>query len=417
MTNIGFACLANGLKHSDYKIIRKANLTDEKVKDIISYNLDSLENIINYNIKNNIKLFRISSDLIPFGSSPVNKINWESIFRDKFKVIADKIKFGNIRVSMHPGQYTVLNSPNDEVVKRAIADLDYHAKILELLETDFSSKLVLHIGGIYGDKDSAIKRFIKNFSRLSDNVRKRLVIENDDRSFNILDVLKIGEQINIPVIFDNLHHEINPPQIKKTDHEWINLCKLTFKSEDGRQKIHYSQQDVSKQIGAHSKTINPEKFLTWFKTINSENIDIMLEVKDKNISAIKISDCLNSELRISKLENSWAKYKHSVLEYNPQTYFLIRELLKDKENIQPLVFYEMIDNALESKTSINNQLNALNHVWGYFKANKIEKQRYLLKLEKLMKGRLSIKTVKNYLYELALKFENDYLLESYYFSQ
>lgn len=417
MINIGFACLANGLKHSDYKIIRKANLTDEKVKDIISYNLDSLENIINYNIKNNIKLFRISSDLIPFGSSPVNKINWESIFRDKFKVIADKIKFGNIRVSMHPGQYTVLNSPNDEVVKRAIADLDYHAKILELLETDFSSKLVLHIGGIYGDKDSAIKRFIKNFSRLSDNVRKRLVIENDDRSFNILDVLKIGEQINIPVIFDNLHHEINPPQIKKTDHEWINLCKLTFKSEDGRQKIHYSQQDVSKQIGAHSKTINPEKFLTWFKTINSENIDIMLEVKDKNISAIKISDCLNSELRISKLENSWAKYKHSVLEYNPQTYFLIRELLKDKENIQPLVFYEMIDNALESKTLINNQLNALNHVWGYFKADKIEKQRYLLKLEKLMKGRLSIKTVKNYLYELALKFENDYLLESYYFSQ
>lgn len=417
MTNIGFACLANGLKHSDYKTIRKANLTDEKLKDIISYNLDSLKNIINYNIKNNIKLFRISSDLIPFGSSPVNKINWETIFRDKFKVIADKIKFGNIRVSMHPGQYTVLNSPNDEVVKRAIADLDYHAKILELLETDFSSKLVLHIGGIYGDKDGAIKRFIKNFSRLSDNVRKRLVIENDDRSFNILDVLKIGEQINIPVIFDNLHHEINPPQIKKTDQEWINLCKLTFKSEDGRQKIHYSQQDVSKQIGAHSKTINPEKFLTWFKTINSENIDIMLEVKDKNISAIKISDCLNSKLRISKLENSWAKYKYSVLEYNPQTYFLIRELLKDKENIQPLVFYEMIDDALESKTSINNQLNALNHVWGYFKANTIEKQRYLLKLEKLMKGRLSIKAVKNYLYELALKFENDYLLESYYFSQ
>lgn len=417
MTNIGFACLANGVDHSDYKTIRKANLTDEKLKDIISYNLDSLENIINYNIKNNIKLFRISSDLIPFGSSPVNKINWEIIFKDKFKTIANKIKLGNIRVSMHPGQYTVLNSPNDEVVKRAIADLDYHAKILELLETDFSSKLVLHTGGIYGDKDSAIKRFIKNFSRLSDNVRKRLVIENDDRSFNILDVLKIGEQINIPVIFDNLHHEINPPQIKKTDHEWINLCKLTFKSEDGRQKIHYSQQDVSKQIGAHSKTINPKKFLTWFKTINSENIDIMLEVKDKNISAIKISDCLNSELRISKLENSWAKYKYSVLEYNPQTYFLIRELLKDKENIQPLVFYEMIDNALESKTSINNQLNALNHVWGYFKANTIEKQRYLLKLEKLMKGRLSIKTVKNYLYELALKFENDYLLESYYFSQ
>ena len=416
MTNIGFACLAIGVEHSNYKTIRKEYLTDEKLKEIISYNLDSLENIIDYNIKNNIKMFRISSDLIPFGSSPINKLNWDIIFQDKFKSIAKKIKLGNIRVSMHPGQYTVLNSPNKEIVNRAIDDLNYHRKILELLETNFSSKLILHIGGVYGDKVIASNRFVENFSKLNDNIKKRLVIENDDRSFNIVDVLKISEQINIPVIFDNLHHEINPPDIYKTDQEWINLCKLTFKVEDGRQKIHYSEQDVSKKMGAHSKTINPDKFLIWYKAINREDIDIMLEVKDKNISAIKISDCLNSNIKISKLENSWAKYKYSVLEYSPQTYFLIRELLKDKENIDPLLFYKMIDDALDSEISLNNQINALDHVWGYLKSNINQKHLYLLKLDRAKKGSLSVSSIKKYLHKLALKAENNYLLESYYFS-
>ncbi|MDY0277538.1 MAG: UV DNA damage repair endonuclease UvsE [Acholeplasma sp.] len=416
MTNIGFPCLAIGVEHSNYKTIRKEYLTDEKLKEIISYNLDSLENIIDYNIKNNIKMFRISSDLIPFGSSPINKLNWDIIFQDKFKSIAKKIKKGNIRVSMHPGQYTVLNSPDKEIVNRAIDDLNYHGKILELLETDFSSKLILHIGGVYGDKVIASNRFVENFSKLNDNIKKRLVIENDDRSFNIVDVLKISEQINIPVIFDNLHHEINPPDIYKTDQEWINLCKLTFKIEDGRQKIHYSEQDVSKKMGAHSKTINPDKFLIWYKAINREDIDIMLEVKDKNISAIKISDCLNSNIKISKLENSWAKYKYSILEYSPQTYFLIRELLKDKVNINPLLFYKMIDDALDSEISLNNQINALDHVWGYFKSNINQKHLYLLKLDRAKKGSLSVSSIKKYLHKLALKAENKYLLESYYFS-
>jgi len=413
--NVGFACLSIGVYHNDYKTIRKDNLSDDKLIEIIQYNLESLENIIDYNIKNNIKLFRISSDLIPFGSSPLNSLKWWEIFKDKFDLIAEKIKKYNIRVSMHPGQYTVLNSPDEGVVDRSIKDLVYHAKVLEALKTGTSSKIILHIGGVYGDKLTAKKRFIINYLQLPENVKKRLVIENDERSYHILDVLEISEVANIPVIFDNLHHKINPPNLNKTDQEWINFCKNTFKKTDGIQKIHYSEQDSLKQPGAHSKTINPESFLEWFNLIDREDIDIMLEVKDKNVSAIKINNCTNKNLKNQDLENAWAKYKYNVLEYSPKTYFLIREMLKDKMNLDPVLFYRIIDNSFTHPLSINNQINAIDHVWGYFKTNSKEKEIYLKKLEKLKQGTLTVKSMKKYLYGLAISTKMNYLLESYYF--
>ncbi len=246
-------------------------------------------------------------------------------------------------------------------------------------------------------------------------MKDRLIIENDDRSYNIADVLEISRSLNIPVVFDNLHHKINPPNVQKTDQEWINLCRLTFKEKDGTQKIHYSEQDPLKQPGAHSKTINPNTFLDYYHLLNRDDIDIMLEVKDKNVSAVKIKDCTNKNLKAKDLESSWAKYKYSILEYSPNTYFQIRELLKDKTNLDPLHFYNRIDNALNEPLLLNNQINAIDHVWGYFKTDLIEKENYLKKLDKLKKGSLSVKSMKKYLFNLAVKNNITYLLESYYF--
>src|SRR5699024_10541483 len=124
----------------------------ERLMEVIDYNLQSFENMIDYNIKNKIKLYRISSGLIPFGSSPVNQLDWEQIFRDRFITIGQKIKQSGMRVSFHPGQYTVLSSPDEGVVSRAVDDLVYQEKILTLLGVDYSHNLILHVGGVYGDK-------------------------------------------------------------------------------------------------------------------------------------------------------------------------------------------------------------------------------------------------------------------------
>ena len=151
--SIGYACLTIGVQNTNLKSCIAKNVDEEKLLDLISNNLNSLENIIEYNIKNNIKLFRISSDLIPFGSSKINSIPWEKIFLSKFGEIGDKIKTSGMRVSMHPGQYTVINSPNIEVVNRAIDDLNYHTKVLDSLGVGSEHKIVLHIGGVYNDKE------------------------------------------------------------------------------------------------------------------------------------------------------------------------------------------------------------------------------------------------------------------------
>ncbi len=412
--NVGYASAVLGLAHCNFKTIRQSSITNDRLIEVIRHNLTTLEKMIDYNIANKIKLFRISSDLIPFGSSPLNEIPWEGEFNEEFQTIAHKIKTHNIRVSMHPGQYSVLNSPDEQIVKRTVDDLIYHAKVLEALQTPFSSKIVLHIGGVYGDKEKARARFINNFKQLPEHVKKRLVIENDEKSYNILDVLTISEEIGAPVIFDNLHHELNKPEQVKTDAEWIELCKLTFKVEDGRQKIHYSQQDPAKQPGAHAKTINARHFLTWFRALNRDDIDIMLEVKDKNLSALKIKNCTDNQPKISTLEKAWAKYKYMILEHSPFHYQLIRTFLKEKHNIDPLSFYDLIDEALCTPVKLGTQINAIEHVCGYFKTNFDDQEIYKKKISNLKKGTLSVLAIKKWLYSKAQLYNYIYLLESYF---
>lgn len=122
---------------------------------------------------------------------------------------------GGLRLSMHPGQYTVLNSPNPDVVERAVLDLEYHTEFLDLCGLKEDSKVILHIGGIYGNKVEAKQRFVENYNLLSPNIRKRLIIENDDKLYHVEDVLEIANIAQIPVVFDALHHKVNPPAEEK----------------------------------------------------------------------------------------------------------------------------------------------------------------------------------------------------------
>lgn len=415
--SIGYACLTIGVQNTNLKSSIAKNINEEKLLDLISHNLNSLENIIDYNIKNDIKLFRISSDLIPFGSSPINNIQWEKIFLSEFNKIGEKIRNSSMRVSMHPGQYTVLNSPNIEVVDRAIEDLNYHTKVLDTLGVGSEHKIVLHIGGVYNDKKQAMERFISNYSLLDNKVKERLVIENDDKSYNINEVLEIGKKLNIPVIFDNLHNEINSYDKEKSDKYWISKCKETWKEKDGYQKIHYSQQNALKKLGSHSNTIRLNEFIRFYESLDREDIDIMLEVKDKNLSAVKCINAITLDNKIKRLEEEWAKYKYTILENSPSKYLEIRNLLKDKDNYPFLKFYKLIEEAMETEINSGNSLNALMHVWGYFKnrADEKEKKSFLKSLEDFKQEKISIGTVKKKLWKMAVKYNEVYLLNSYYF--
>lgn len=157
--SIGYACLTLGVQNTDLKTCTIKNADEARLTSLIACNLDALEKMIDYNIKNSIHMFRISSDIIPFASSPVNRIPWAETFGERLSAIGRKIRQSGMRVSMHPGQYTVLNSPNETTAENAVLDLRYHAAFLDSLQVDSSHKIILHIGGAYDDRQSAVQRF------------------------------------------------------------------------------------------------------------------------------------------------------------------------------------------------------------------------------------------------------------------
>ena len=294
--SIGYACLTVAEPGTRFRNCRIANATAQNLRRLVSDNLLSLKKIFHYNIRNNIRLFRISSDIIPYAGHPIDTVLWQSEFSCHLEELGRIITDNALRVSMHPGQYTVLNSPKSAVVNAARADLQYHAGFLDALGVGCEHKIVLHIGGGYGDKPVAMQRFIESFSELPANVRRRLVIENDDKVYTIADVLAIATQITAPVVFDSLHHEINHPVKNATDAVWINRCRATWTAVDDRQKIHYSQQQAGGRAGSHSQTIDVEQFMQYYDHLPEKAVDIMLEVKDKNISAVNCITALNARI-------------------------------------------------------------------------------------------------------------------------
>jgi UV DNA damage endonuclease len=149
MKLIGYAAHNLTLNTSASKTVRLKNVNNEVLRKLTTENLTSLRKIIEWNIDHDIYFYRISSNLIPFASHHVNKIDWPKEFQKYFTKIGKLISDNQIIVSMHPGQYTVLSSPDNAVTKRAIAEIEYHNTVLDLLNTSFNAKIIIHLGGKY----------------------------------------------------------------------------------------------------------------------------------------------------------------------------------------------------------------------------------------------------------------------------
>lgn len=406
---IGYACVPLGADARTNRGFVLKNFELERFYKAVDENLSDLLKILQYNIKNNIHLFRISSDIIPFGSHEINQVNWTDMFEHKLESIGDFIKNNNIRVSMHPGQYTVLNSPNSDTALRAVKDIEYHTTFLDSLKLDYTHKIVLHIGGAYNNKETSKGQFMNNFNKLSDSAKRRLIIENDDRSFTIEDVLEVASKLSIPAVFDNLHHKLNP-SIGSEISEILRLVESTWKSWDGNMKLHYSDQSDIKKGGAHSEYVYTDNFLNYFDKVKAFNPDIMLEVKDKDISAIKCVNLITEGQKQRLKESQWAKYKYVVMEKDYSLYKKCSSTINSADEITE--FYRTIDYALGLPYSESNYINTLQHVWGYFKDLALEKEKNQF-FKKLEAGELP--KAKEYLGKLAHKYESEYLLNSYYF--
>ena len=415
--SIGYACLTIGVPDTGLSSCTLKNATPNRLRRLIASNLSSLDQMIEYNKKNRIGLFRISSDIIPFGSHPVNTLDWKKEFANELSLLGNKIKESGIRVSMHPGQYTVLNSPNPEVVARAVEDLLYHAGFLDALQADDTCKIILHVGGVYHNKAQAMERFIKQYQMLPYEIKKRLIIENDEDNYNISEVLTLSGLTGAPVVFDNLHHKLHLPIEEAPEEEWIRRCADTWSPKDGVQKIHYSQQRPMASAGSHSETILLSEFAEFYEKLPDRKPDIMLEVKDKNLSAVKCSMGVLRNASAVELEAEWARYKYYVLSKSAPAYQAIRELLKNKKERVAREFYDIIEQASLLSENKGAEINAAQHVWGYLSkdAKEAEKRRYQKLQTEYEQGLSSIDPMKRFLLKAARERNQEYLLQSLYF--
>ena len=293
MIRIGYACINTKLDAPN-RTCRLKNATPEKLLELASANVAALQPILEWNAARGIELFRITSAVIPFGSHPINTVPWWRLLKPEFERLGQFIANKRLRVSMHPGQFTILNSPRPEVVANSVKELEYHTAVLDALGVDNSHKIIIHLGGIYQDKRESLGRFVENCKKLVPRIRARLVIENDERCYTVADALGASKAIGVPVVFDVFHHIWNPALEALPVRSIVELAAKTWRKRDGRVKIHYSNQWPGGPPGAHSKSINVGKFLQFYDTIHDLDVDIMLEVKDKQQSVLKLSQALRA---------------------------------------------------------------------------------------------------------------------------
>lgn len=308
----GYACINLSILARSNHSCQLKNARPDVLRSLIKQNLDGLGHILRYNASRGIRLFRISSGVIPFGSHPINQIDWASEYTQELQGLGALIKGYEMMVSMHPGQYTLINSPDDEVVQKSLADLAYHCRFLDSLGEDPRHKIILHIGGRYGDKVQSQKRFLKNSRLIGERIKRRLVLENDDRIYSIEDVLDLSGQTGFPVVFDYLHHLANPPDSRYSVPHWLKAACATWKPEDGTCKIHYSDPAPFKKKGSHARSINLLSLLLFMENMHGLEANIMLEGKDKNLSVERVMAVLNGDREACRLEQQRCQILHQV---------------------------------------------------------------------------------------------------------
>ncbi|MEN3185864.1 MAG: UV DNA damage repair endonuclease UvsE [Atribacterota bacterium] len=282
---IGYPCINLGLSCRPDRTFRLASLSWERLRETVAQNLACLEEIIRWNAQRGLLFLRITSDLVPLASHPRNRYPWEEEFAETFSRVGTLVRLYGMRISMHPGQYTVLNSPRRETVEAAIADLVYHNRVLNLMGFDQTAKIQIHLGGQYGNKKAALSRFIETFRSLDPTIQERLVVEHDERLYTLDDCLSVSAVLGVPVVFDVLHWRLNPDHHSFS--KALEAASKTWKEGDGIPIVDYSSPLFAGRTGRHALTLDEADFQRFLEESHPYDFDLMLEIKDKEQSALQ----------------------------------------------------------------------------------------------------------------------------------
>lgn len=294
MGNLGYACINMTLGKQGITTNRSMIKRTFKEKgipyasELSIQNVRDLIEIIKWNEQNDIKFFRMSSDIFPWASEySLSELPHYHRIKNLLAGAGHLVnKYGH-RITAHPGPFNVLVSPNENVVQNTITDLSIHGEVFDLMGLSRTpyNKLNIHCNGVYGDKQSAMDRFCKNFERLPESVQTRLTVENDDKAsmYSVKDLMYIHERIGIPIVFDYHHHKFNTGGL--TEEEALKLAVSTWG--DIKPVVHYSE---SKSLHENNESIKPQAHSDYIsETINTYglDVDVMIEAKAKELTLLE----------------------------------------------------------------------------------------------------------------------------------
>lgn len=278
-----------------YKNISKIPDYQDRISHITRVARRNLQNtlrILKANSFDGIQVYRLTSKLIPLATHPdFTTWDYRADLSAEFKETGDFIKKLGMRVSLHPDHFTLLNSPDPAVQKASLRDLEYHVAILEAMGLDTTAKLVIHVGGKYDDRTKALKRFKTRFALLPLRIGERLTLENDDRCFTAFEVLRLTQELAIPMVFD-LHHHL----ILNQGESYASLLPGIFATWGGATpKIHVSSPKDAKTPRYHGDFIDAGPVIRLIRDAVTlgRDFDIMVEAKRKDLALFKLSSDLS----------------------------------------------------------------------------------------------------------------------------
>ncbi|MCA1032140.1 UV DNA damage repair endonuclease UvsE [Bacillus timonensis] len=280
----------------------------EKLLEVTSLNLRNTLRMLHYNIAHDIVLYRLSSSIVPLATHPEVKWDFRSYFKKELKEIGDLVKKHQLRVSLHPNQFTLFTSDKEHITTNAVADMVYHYDLLEGMGLANLANINIHVGGAYGNKKTAIERFHENIKQLPPHIKERMTLENDDKTYTTDETLAVCKKENIPLVFDYHHHMAN-----NSGSELILLLEEVFSTWSHFNfipKVHLSSPKNEKEYRSHSDFVDLEfikPFLDATKEIGMD-YDIMIEAKKKDQALLKLVEDISKIRGVKRLSGATIEY-------------------------------------------------------------------------------------------------------------
>lgn len=281
LIGIGIFCSTSDNKLNTNHVLRLSKLSRETLLDTFEKNLRDFVKLLELSCSMGLTTFRLGSNFIPFASHEEFDGTWLPEIGERLKAASSTVKSYGVRVTMHPGQFTVLNSPRDRVVRNSLKELEYHFWVLDTLGLGRESIVVIHIGGVYGSKEESLRRFEKT---VKENwwLTRRLAVENDERYYTTTDVLELSEKLGLPVVFDYYHHLLNPSV--------FDMDRLVDTWRGTTPEFHISSMpDGFNRFGEHGDFVKLEDFLKLADLWSDRGpLDVIVEAKKKEKAVEKL---------------------------------------------------------------------------------------------------------------------------------